>query len=262
MLGRNRHPSPRFDDDQLATTWQVVSLLLDYPDESLVQRRELFLGTVSKLPAPVREPLTRFLAAIGSTPLGELQKDYVETFDITRRCCLYLTYFSFGDTRRRGVALVQFKQAYRRAGVEFESDELPDHLAVVLDFGATVDAVAAGKLLTDYRAGIEMLRIALQERQSPWAGLIVALCATLPELDGDGLLAVQKLIEAGPPQEDVGLEGYALDPRLNPHPQPDPRGAPPPVLPPNGGAFAPLTLTDVSGNQAPSSRLSDVGASS
>ena len=98
-----------------------------------------------------------------------VQRDFVETFDHTRRGCLYLTYFTTGDTRKRGVALVRLKQAYRRAGVELTSGELPDHLAVVLEFGATADIEAAWRILNDYRASIEVLRISLQEKNSPWA---------------------------------------------------------------------------------------------
>ncbi len=213
-----RQQAQSLADEQICLAWQAISALLDYPLPETVATHEAIGRAVVSLPDEVRMPLSSFLEHVASVPLEQLQRDYVETFDLARRCCLYLTYFSFGDTRRRGVALVQFKQAYRRAGLEFEADELPDHLSVVLDFGATADQAGAAKLLTDYRAGIEMLRIALQERESPWADLLVALCATLPVLDGDGLVAVQRLIEAGPPQEDVGLDGYGMDPRLNPRP--------------------------------------------
>ena len=220
-LSKSRSALP---DEQLRTAWQAVSLLLDYPSEESVARHDLVRRAIAPLPDGVRMPLTSFLDHAASRPLEELQRDYVETFDHTRKCCLYLTYFSYGDTRRRGVALVQFKQAYQRSGVALSEDELPDHLAVVLEFGATSDRDAAWKLLGDYRAGIEMLLVALHDRQSPWAAVIEALRATLPELDGDGLVAVQRLIEAGPPQEDVGLQAYALDPRLNHGPQtPAPR---------------------------------------
>jgi nitrate reductase delta subunit len=209
-------------DEQLRVAWQAISLLLDYPDQEAVARHDLVRRAVASLPESVRMPLGSFLDHVTSQPLEDVQRDYVETFDHTRRCCLYLTYFSYGDTRRRGVALVQFKQAYRRAGLDLTADELPDHLGVVLEFGASTDREAAWKLLGDYRAGIEMLLLALQDRRSPWADVIVALRATLPELDGEGLAAVQRLVEAGPPQEDVGLQAYALDPRLNPHPEPEP----------------------------------------
>jgi len=215
-----RTHAPPLSHDQTRAAWQVVSLLLDYPSEQLLERVPMLRSVVGGLPDPVRMPLSSFLDQVASQPLEVVQKDYVETFDYTRKCCLYLTYFTCGDTRRRGVALVQFKQAYRRAGLVIdESEELPDHLGVVLEFGASADLEAGRKLINDNRAGIEMLRIALERRESPWTDVVAALCATLPPLDGEGFEAVRRLIEAGPPQEDVGLEPYAIDPRLNPRPE-------------------------------------------
>jgi nitrate reductase delta subunit len=220
VLRRRGSAASRLGDRELATAWQVVSLLLDYPTEELRDRVPLLTEAVRGLPAPVQEPVCRFLTVLGDAPLGELQQDYVETFDVTRRCSLYLTYFAHGDTRKRGLALVQMKQAYRRAGAEFGADELPDHLSVVLEFGAAWDRDVAWRILADHRAGVEMLRIALADRSSRWHDLLVALCATLPELEGDDAEKVARLIAQGPPSEEVGLdtEPYAIDPRLNPHP--------------------------------------------
>ncbi|HKX67415.1 MAG TPA: nitrate reductase molybdenum cofactor assembly chaperone [Intrasporangium sp.] len=211
--------SRRLPDEQLAVAWQAVSLLLDYPTPEWAQSHDAIRRAVAGLPEGVRMPLGSFLDHVASQPLEDVQRAYVETFDHTRKCCLYLTYFTFGDTRRRGVALVQFKQAYRKAGLDLTEQELPDHLGVVLEFGATADVDGAWKLLNDHRAGIEMLRLALADRHSPWEQVLVALAATLPELDGEGVDAVRRLVEEGPPQEEVGLEGYALDPRLNAPPQ-------------------------------------------
>lgn len=220
MLRRPRHPGPRLDAGQLATAWQVLSLLLEYPTEELVGRRDVIGAAVATLPAPVREPVCGFLTVLDTVHLGRLQRDYVETFDVTRRCCLYLTYFAHGDTRKRGLALVQFKQAYRKAGVEFDAAELPDHLCVVLEFGAAYDADTAWKLLNDHRAGVEMLRIALADKGSPWHDLLLALASTLPELKGEDEEKMIALIAQGPPSEEVGLDlqPYAMDPRLNPRP--------------------------------------------
>jgi nitrate reductase delta subunit len=216
----SRHPAPRLDEQQLATAWQVVSLLLDYPEEALLERVPVLRRAVESLPAGFADPVCRFLAFVEATPLSALQREYVETFDVTRRCCLYLTYFAHGDTRKRGLALVQFKQAYRKAGVEFDAPELPDHLSVVLEFGAAYDAETAWKLLNDHRAGVEMLRIALADKGSAWHDLVLALVATLPELKGEDEEKVAALIAQGPPSEEVGLDlqPYAMDPRLNPRP--------------------------------------------
>ena len=46
------------------------------------------------------------------------RQDYVETFDNRRRCNLFLTYFAHGDTRKRGMALLRFKQTYLASGFE------------------------------------------------------------------------------------------------------------------------------------------------
>ncbi|HQR27266.1 MAG TPA: nitrate reductase molybdenum cofactor assembly chaperone [Nocardioides sp.] len=200
------------------TVWAACSTLLDYPTEELLGNLDALDGVLGTLPATYSEPLGRLVGHLRSDELRALQEEYVATFDHTRRCALYLTYFGYGDTRRRGVALVQFKQAYRKAGVEFDpeqdGDELPDHLCAVLQFGATVDAEAAWRLLLDHRAGVEMLRLALAEADSPWHDALVALCATLPALRGDEAEAVQRLIAQGPPAEEVGLQPYLIDPQI------------------------------------------------
>lgn len=218
---RHRGATPSLEPAALAATWQVVSLLLDYPDDVLVGRVPMLRDVARALPDGPREPLLAALDAIGEAELGDLQREYVDTFDVTRRCSLHLTYVTHGDTRRRGVALVEFKQTYRRAGAPFETDsELPDHLCVVLEFGAAHDLDAAWTLLVRHRVAVELLRAALERRGSTWLPAVEALRATLPRLDGDDEQALLRLVAEGPPQEDVGLEPYAVDPRLNPRPEP------------------------------------------
>ncbi len=228
MIGRRRGRPAQDGREKahLAHSWQVISLLLDYPSEELLGRLPLLSSVIAQLPEQVRGPLTRLCEHLGTTEPLQLQRDYVETFDTTRRCCLYLTYFAHGDTRKRGLALLQFKHAYRRRGVELAADELPDHLAVVLEFGAAHDLDLAWKLLNEHRAGLELLRIALQERGSAWADAVIALSATLPALRGEESQALQRLIQEGPPGEEVGLDltPYALDPHLSSHsPSPSPQ---------------------------------------
>ena len=72
---------------------------------------------VPRLPTAIGDSIRSFLDHLESTPLPELQADYVETFDTRRRCNLFLTYFAHGDTRKRGMALLRFKQTYLRVRV-------------------------------------------------------------------------------------------------------------------------------------------------
>ncbi|MFI7294426.1 nitrate reductase molybdenum cofactor assembly chaperone [Streptomyces sp. NPDC050121] len=188
--------------------WQAQSLLFAYPDEQFAQRLALAGQVAATLPEPVAGPLLRFTAHAGQTAPADLATAYVATFDHRKRCCPYLTYYAHGDTRKRGVALLRLKQAYAAAGWRLSDDELPDHLAVVLEFAATEPDTGAG-LLTEHRAGLELLRLALHDDDSPWAHVLDSVSATLPALAGNDREAVLRLAVAGPPEEQVGLDPYA-----------------------------------------------------
>lgn len=194
---------------QRAVVHRVAGLVLDYPDEALIARLPDLRTAVATLPDPARSALGGVLDHLGGTPLSRLAADYVETFDLRRRACLYLTYYGYGDTRQRGVALLSFKRAYRKAGLLLSDEELPDHLCVLLEFTATEDAEAGTTLLLEHRAGLEILRLALIDAGSPYAGALVAVCSTLPPLAGEDREAVARLAAQGPPDESVGLEPYA-----------------------------------------------------
>jgi len=192
-----------------APTWQAASLLVGYPDQRLLGHLPLLRSLAQTLPESAAGPLGRFLDHLARTPLRVLEESYVETFDTRRRCCLHLTYYAYGNTRKRGMALLRLKQGYRAAGLELGPDELPDHLAVVLEFAAAGDAERGRRILLEHRAGVEVLRLALAETGSPYADVVRAVCATLPPLAGDDGDAVARLLAQGPPAEEVGLEPFA-----------------------------------------------------
>ncbi len=204
-----RVPRPGLSAEQLTIVWQSVSLLLDYPDEELVARLDMLRAASDRVPSAIGGSLRAFVAHVEATPLAQLQAAYVETFDTRRRCNLFLTYFAHGDTRKRGMALLRFKQTYLQAGFELDDAELPDHLCVVLEFAATVDRARGRDLLLDHRAGLELLRLSLRDLGSPWASLLDAVVATLPPLRGDERDAVRRLAAEGPPEEEVGLAPFA-----------------------------------------------------
>ncbi|MBP2472182.1 nitrate reductase delta subunit [Crossiella equi] len=196
-----------------ATAWQVQSLLISYPDEQLLAHLPLLRAAVRTLPVSLGGPLTAFLDHVESTPLTELAADYVATFDHRKRFSPYLTYFAYGDTRKRGMALLRFKHAYRAAGLNLddtsEGAELPDHLAVVLEFAATGDRAVGKRLLVEHRAGLELMRLGLHDAASPWAQVLDSVSATLPSLGRREHEAIARLAAEGPPEEEVGLAPFA-----------------------------------------------------
>jgi nitrate reductase delta subunit len=190
--------------------WQAASLLLAYPDERLADR----LRTVDELRACVTGPaadlLARTAAALRMSDPMTRATDYVETFDLRRRSTLYLTYWTSGDTRNRGREMLAFAEVYRDAGVRPPDDEAPDYLPVVLEFAATVDPVAGRRLLVEYRVSIDVVRAALAECRSSYADTVAAVCETLPSATDQQVLRAQRLAQAGPPAEAVGLQPFTL----------------------------------------------------
>ncbi len=214
LLKLRRRPEPvvTMSERDRRLVWRVAALLLDYPGTENLDLATQLSEAAAELPVEVRSPLSRFVAhLVAATPL-DLTQHYVETFDMRRRASLHLTYYAYGDTRKRGMALLRFKQAYRHAGVELDDHELPDHLGVVLEFAATVDPVGGERLLGEHVPVIELLRLSLSDSGSPYTDILAAVVATLPPLTTPDRRRIAELAAQGPPEEEVGLEPFAMDP--------------------------------------------------
>jgi nitrate reductase molybdenum cofactor assembly chaperone NarJ/NarW len=208
LIAAGRRRARAEDDRGTALTLQAVSVLLSYPDDGLLRRLPLVEAAIDAMPPRAGTHVRRMCAHLRGTPLDALQQSYVETFDLRRRCALYLTYFTHGDTRKRGMALLRFTHLYRSTGVELAAEELPDHLGVVCEFAATADLHQGVRLLTENRAGIELLRTALDEMGSPHVDVVDALRAVLPDAAPRDLEKALELARTGPPEEEVGLEPF------------------------------------------------------
>ncbi|HTN59138.1 MAG TPA: nitrate reductase molybdenum cofactor assembly chaperone [Protaetiibacter sp.] len=195
----------RLAPEQRARVHMLASLLLDYPDAEWFARLDAVREHLAGLPEPIVDAMGGFIdRAQDAGPLA-WQRLYVTTFDLKRKCSLYLSYYATGDTRRRGVALVTFLEAYRAAGWEFEADDLPDFLPAVLEFSARSGSDIADALIASHREGIEVLRAALEGLDSPWAALVRAVTLSLPSIDAKTRERFLELINEGPPTETVGL---------------------------------------------------------
>lgn len=188
--------------------FKLASVLLQYPTSALFSGLdELDRAAAGTSPKASREAFAGFLGWLRATDPSAVAEHYVATFDLRRRCALYLTYYRYGDTRKRGMSLLAFKNSYRSAGYVPADQELPDYLPMVLDFAALTPRGTA--LLHAHRADLELLRRALHQAETPYAGLLDAVCAQLHGLGRRELALVHKAWEEGPPREDVGLEPFA-----------------------------------------------------
>ncbi|WP_378740655.1 nitrate reductase molybdenum cofactor assembly chaperone [Nocardia brasiliensis] len=216
LLKVRRRPEPAVPiaERDRRLVWRMAALLLDYPHPETLAMVDEMVAAAAELPESVRNDLVEFLAYLRAAAPLDLARQYVETFDMRRRSSMHLTFYAYGDTRKRGMALLRFKHAYRHAGVELGDEELPDHLPVLLEFAATVDPIGGERLLGEHLPVIELLRLSLSDNGSPYAAVLAAVVATLPPLTTADRRRVAELAAQGPPEEEVGLEPFAMDPTM------------------------------------------------
>jgi nitrate reductase molybdenum cofactor assembly chaperone NarJ/NarW len=119
------------------SAYRLLSLLLQYPDAALLAGGAELQDELERLPAgEARSAIAAFLSTYDRVPVGELQSEYVQTFDFDRRASLYLTYHTHGDRRQRGIELVRLKRRFAEAELLLADGELPDYLPALLEFAA------------------------------------------------------------------------------------------------------------------------------
>ncbi|MGW0036811.1 nitrate reductase molybdenum cofactor assembly chaperone [Gordonia sp. NPDC003376] len=184
---------------------QVASWCLGYPDDALLARLPLLdAALVERDDTETTDLLRGMVRHLAQTPPAVLRHDYIELFDLNRKHTLYLTYWTDGDTRRRGESLAAIKQLYRDSGFVVDlHGELPDHLPIILEFCAIADPERGTELLRTHRRALESIRQALTERGSRHADVLTAICSTLPAGEGAGIGVRTEI-----PIEAVGLETF------------------------------------------------------
>lgn len=187
------------------SVYAAAALLLGHPTQELLERLPQIAQSVRA--AGAYAPFAPLLEHLGITALIDLQSEYAQEFDNSRRHALHLTYWIDGDTRRRGESLLRYKHAYRESGLWVDlAGELPDYLPMVLEF-AVHDPERGGDLLSSSRPALELLRLALRDDGLPHEGVVAAVCATLPGESPADRLSIARMSGWQPPSETVGLAG-------------------------------------------------------
>ncbi len=194
-----RRPSARL-------VFGCASVLLGYPGDDFAADLDDVAAAVRRLPAgATRDRLERVRAWLAASPPAECRARFVETFDFDRRRTLHLTYYRYGDTRDRGMALAALGAVYGRSGFRVIDGELPDFLPGLLELAAV--APEGGAVLVSHRADLEVLEAALSEAGSPYAEVLAAVTDVLGRPSRADRDAAARYRAEGPPIERVGLEG-------------------------------------------------------
>ncbi|WP_043766090.1 nitrate reductase molybdenum cofactor assembly chaperone [Algiphilus aromaticivorans] len=183
----------------------VLSRLMGYPDEAVaagVAEMRAVLDEEGVLPAQARAGVEAVLQRLETTPLLDLQEEYVATFDRGRALSLHLFEHVHGESRDRGQAMVELMQHYAAHGLELGARELPDYLPLMLEFLSTQPPEQTQELLGDAMPAIVLLGARLREQDSIHARLFEALEA-LVDAEAEEREAMQRQAAEEGPDETI-----------------------------------------------------------
>jgi nitrate reductase delta subunit len=160
------HPNP------IRYPLRAIAALLAYPEDDVQGNTEeigALLVIRPELTVDERRMLEEFMDWFGGEPLLDIQAEYVETFDRSRKVSLYLFEHAYGESRDRGPAMVELREAYREQGLEIDSRELPDFLPIFLEFCSELPEEQSRSWLEEIGEIVQQVHVRLHDRDSRYA---------------------------------------------------------------------------------------------
>lgn len=157
---------------------KVISLLLDYPTETLVNGRDELEQAIiesREISPKQRGALFELLELICGNDLMDGQEHYGALFGRGRSLSLLLFEHVHGESRDRGQAMVDMMAQYEAAGFAIGVKELPDYIPLYLEFLSTREDIEAREGLADVAHLLALLAARLEERESAYASCMRAL---------------------------------------------------------------------------------------
>ncbi|HEY9703703.1 MAG TPA: nitrate reductase molybdenum cofactor assembly chaperone [Allocoleopsis sp.] len=162
--------------------YHIFSKWLAYPTNNIQDQLTKNSILINQYPE-VDQLVGEFINFLINTPLSNQEEIYTSTFDLNPTCYPYLGYQLFGDGYQRGDFLVKLKAKYHLYGFVSDSDELADHLTIVLEFLSRLspDEKLFQELIEDgLIPGIEKMQAGFKET-NPYSQLLAGLLLILKQ---------------------------------------------------------------------------------
>ena len=178
-------------------TFKVLSALLSYPSEALIEAAPEFVAVLDAeklVPAANRAAIDALIEEIAAGDLYDLQERYGLLFDRSKTLALHLFEHVHGESRDRGQAMVDLKAMYENAGLFIAANELPDFMPLFLEFLSIRPLSQARELLGQTAHILAALAERLGRRESSYKAVfdaLVAIAADAPRRD-----IVEELLKA------------------------------------------------------------------
>lgn len=162
-------------------TLKAISLLLDYPDQALIDHLIEIKAVTDAETSIQKERLAALYQHLGQGDLYLLEENYVALFDRGRGTSLYLFEHVHGESRDRGQAMVDLLTMYGESGYDLSPGELPDYLPIFLEYLSQLDSAKAKQLLMEVTHLVRNIGENLAKRGSHY----YLVCSALLEMSGE-----------------------------------------------------------------------------
>ncbi len=112
----------------------LLAKLLSFPSEETETHARECIVLLTHHDDSLARQVEEFRSFIEREGLEKLKDVYTYSFDLTPPCPPYIGHYIFGEDYRRSIFMVGLKETYRKYGFSYDERELPDHLAIVLEF--------------------------------------------------------------------------------------------------------------------------------
>lgn len=164
-------------------TFKVLSLLLSYPQAEWLQELDVLeeaLDDEKVHNGKAGKKMAGLFEMLRSESQLDLEQNYVATFDRNPSHSLHLFEHIHGESRDRGMAMVNLIAEYRKHGLDMAADELPDYVPLFLEYLSQLPDSEACAMLGETIDVMALIGRKLKGNNSPYSVVFKVMEAISP----------------------------------------------------------------------------------
>lgn len=164
-------------------TFKVLSLLLSYPQAEWLQELDVLEEALDDEKAhngKAGKKMAGLFEMLRTEPQLDLEQNYVATFDRNPSHSLHLFEHIHGESRDRGMAMVNLIAEYRKHGLDMAADELPDYVPLFLEYLSQLPDSEACAMLGETIDVMALIGRKLKGNNSPYSVVFKVMEAISP----------------------------------------------------------------------------------
>jgi nitrate reductase delta subunit len=182
--------------NSLKRLYELLANILEYPTLAIHDQSKECVSVLASMDDSVCKQLEKFLTFVEETSLSNLEDFYTHTFDLQAVCNPYAGCHLFGEDPVRGMFMVKLLELYRSCNLN-RTDELPDHISVMLRFLSMSKRGEERQELIDYCLipSVKNMVKCCGENENPYHGILKAVLITLERDSGKDVQNSDELLK-------------------------------------------------------------------